>query len=473
MGNGTSLEAFDPAHIRIYGSIVQIREPVTRAQMIQTCLTDMGCVQAAKRAAVYSYLLSYVSAVQSGGTVPRLPGEGSAAAPAAPAADVYGYGAGAAAAAPPTPRAFQHFASQGMTNPIVYPASSFAPPPAAAAAAAASAAGMQRDYARPATTLSVRKDEKANPYQQITQTPQQKMVSYFSSCLEVLGIQDEVALTEETLKKAYKKIALKAHPDKGGSEEHFEAITRAYAYLSEILKRIQGGRDRPLQEVAAPATLASGRAEEAKAWQHVEPVRLNPKKLDMDAFNKMFEQTHMPDPDSDGYGDWLKSQGGGAGASGPKFKGEFNRSVFNKMFDEEARKQNAARGSQEIVHLNDMALTMAPTMGLEIGRARPDTYTAAPNSKQQYTDLQDAYEHETTISDKVANVRMEERTLESYKANREKGPAPFTERERAGVAEAERLYAERERARQQRAAMQATAEQDYFERMKRLVITNN
>ena len=303
------------------------------------------------------------------------------------------------------------------------------------------------------------------------------MVSYFSSCLEVLGIQDEVALTEDSLKKAYKRIALKAHPDKGGSEEHFEAITRAYAYLSEILKRIQGGRDRPLQEVSAPSTLASGRAEEAKAWQHVEPVRLNPQKLDVDAFNKMFEQTHMPDPDSDGYGDWLKSQGGGgagagAGASAPKFKGEFNRSVFNKMFDEEARKQNTTKGSREIIHLNDMAMTMAPTMGLEIGRARPDTYTAAPNSKQQYTDLQDAYEHETTISDKVANVRMEERTLESYKANREKGPAPMTDRERAGVAEAERMYAERERSRQQRAAMQATAEQDYFERMKRLVITD-
>jgi curved DNA-binding protein CbpA len=358
-----------------------------------------------------------------------------------------------------------------MTNPIVYPAPSYGP-------AAAQQQIHDRDsYARPATTLSVRKEEKANPYQQITATPQQKMVSYFSSCLEVLGIQDEVALTEDSLKKAYKRIALKAHPDKGGSEEHFEAITRAYAYLSEILKRIQGGRDRPLQEVSAPSTLASGRAEEAKAWQHVEPVRLNPQKLDVDAFNKMFEQTHMPDPDSDGYGDWLKSQGGGgagagAGASAPKFKGEFNRSVFNKMFDEEARKQNTTKGSREIIHLNDMAMTMAPTMGLEIGRARPDTYTAAPNSKQQYTDLQDAYEHETTISDKVANVRMEERTLESYKANREKGPAPMTDRERAGVAEAERMYAERERSRQQRAAMQATAEQDYFERMKRLVITD-
>ena len=59
----------------------------------------------------------------------------------------------------------------------------------------------------------------------------EKALTYFQNCLQVLGLEEEVALTEETLKKAYKRMALKAHPDKGGSEEEFEAITRAHAYL--------------------------------------------------------------------------------------------------------------------------------------------------------------------------------------------------------------------------------------------------
>lgn len=450
MGNGTSIDAFDPTHVRIYSNIVQIQDSATRAQMIQTCLAGVEYVQAAKRAGIYSYLLGYVSAVQTGGAAPRLPGE--AAGGAGASAGSYGGGG----IAPPR-------SVQGMTNPVVYP----------------SATATQRDYARPSMAMTTRKEETQSAYSQITQTPQQKMVSYFSSCLEVLGIAEEVSLTEETLKKAYKKVALKAHPDKGGSEEHFEAITRAYAYLTEILKRIQGGRERGLQEVSAPSVLTTGRQEEAKAWQYVEPVQLNPQKLDMDAFNRMFEQTHMPDPDSDGYGDWLKSEGGaGAGASAStsgkaKFKGEFNRDVFNKMFDQEAVRQNASRNTTtDIMHPAAMALTIAPSMGLVIGRDRPDTYTAAPNSKQQYTDLQDAYVREATVSDKVANVRMEERSFDTYRASREKGPAPLTDVEQARLFEAERHLKEREDGRQRRAAMQATAEQEYFERMKRLVITN-
>ena len=449
MGNGVSIEAFDPTHVRIYSNIIQIQDPITRAQMIQTCLAGVEYIQSAKRAGIYSYLLGYMSAVQTGGAsqLPRLPGEGGAGA------------AGGAGAGYAVPRSVQ-----GMTNPVVYPTTS-----------------ATRDYTRPSMAITNRKEEAQSAYSHITQTPQQKMVSYFSSCLEVLGIADEVSLTEEVLKKAYRKVALKAHPDKGGNEEHFEAITRAYAYLTEILKRIQGGRERGLQEVTAPSVLSSGRQEESKAWQHVEPVQLNPQKLDMNSFNRMFEQTHMPDPDSDGYGDWLKSEGGaggagagaGAGGSKPKFKGEFNRDVFNKMFDQEAvRNTSSRKATTDIMHPEAMALTMAPTMGLVIGRDRPDTYTAAPNSKHQYTDLQDAYVREATVSDKVANVRMEERSFDTYRASREKGPAPMTDVEQARLFEAERHLKEREEGRQRRAAMQVTAEQEYFDRMKRLVITN-
>ena len=144
------------------------------------------------------------------------------------------------------------------------------------------------------------------------------------------------------------------------------------------------------------------------------------------------------------------------------------------MFDKEAVRQGASRSTPtDIMHPEAMALTMAPTMGLVLGRDRPDTYTAAPNSKHQYTDLQDAYVREATVSDKVSNVRVEERSFDTYRASREKGPAPMTHTEQARLHEAERQLQEREEGRQRRAAMQATAEQDYFERMTRLVITNH
>ena len=297
----------------------------------------------------------------------------------------------------------------------------------------------------------------------ITDTPKQKAMTYFASCLEVLGIQEEVALTEETLKIAYKKMARKAHPDKGGSEEYFEAVTRAYAYISEILKHMKGRKE---VRVEAPSHLNVSRDTEAEKWKHSEPVRLNSKNLDMNAFNNLFEQTHMPDPDSDGYGDWLK---GNDKKTGPTFKGEFNRDVFNRMFDDEAKKNQ--RSSSLIVHPGEMALTLNPTSGVDLVGERPDSFTAAPNSKFQFTDLRGAYTSESTISDKVSNVHVGERNYEQYRSSREKAPDPFNQSELHSIREFETRQKQMDVSMERKRAEMHVRNQQYFDRMKQMVIT--
>ena len=306
--------------------------------------------------------------------------------------------------------------------------------------------------------------DKTPSWKVITDIPKQKAMSYFASCLEVLGIQEEVALTEESLKSAYKKMAFKAHPDRGGSEEYFEAVTRAYAYISEILKHMKGRKE---VKVEAPSALNTSRDTEAEKWKHAEPVRLNAKNLDMNAFNNLFQQTHMPDPDSDGYGDWLK---GNDKKSGPTFKGEFNRDVFNRMFDDEAKKNH--RSSSLIVHPGEMALTLNPTNGVNLVGERPDSYTAAPNSKFQFTDLRGAYTSESTISDKVSNVQVGERNFEQYRASREKAPDPFNQSELHGIRDFETRQKQMDVTMERKRAEMHVKNQQYFDRMKQMVITD-
>jgi len=414
----------------MYSNIIQIHDPIKRLQIIQTCLASMEYVHSAKRAGVYSYLLHYVSTVQSGGSPPLLPGEGTPVHPPTPQGN-------------PVPfRTLPVQGGIGATHPSLI---------------------------KPSTHQSLVVHSSNEPsWKVITNTPKQKAISYFASCLEVLNIQEEVALTEESLKSAYKKMALRAHPDKGGSEEYFEAVTRAYAYLSEILKFMRGGK-RDTQGRVDASEARHRRDAEATQWEDGrEPVRLNAKNLDMNAFNQLFEQTHLPDPDSDGYGDWLKSSDGPA--SSMKFKGQFNRDVFNRMFEEEAQK--SSKSTALMMHPGQMALTLNPTHGVDLVGERPDSYTAAPNSKFQFTDLRGAYTSESTLSDKVANVAVGDRNLEQYRASRERAPDPLSQTELHGIREFEQRQKLMEEQRERRRAEMHVRNQQYHDQMKRLVITD-
>ena len=435
----------DPVHARMYTNMIQIRDPVKRIQIINTCMASMEYIQSAKRLGVYSYLMHYISTVQSGGNPPMLPGE-QGGTPQQPQQsyqqDIM------------VPRSLQNMNMHGIgaTHPSLI--------------------GKEKQQYASQQQVAIRQ-ESTPAWKTVTETPKQKAISYFSSCLEVLGIQEEVALTEESLKKAYKRMALKAHPDKGGSEEYFEAVTRAYAYLSEILTFMQGGKRKTETPVTREASehLRGTREQEAKQWEHQEPVRLNAKNLDMNAFNKLFEQTHMPDPDSDGYGDWLKGSDA-TSAAGPKFKGEFNRDVFNRMFDDESKKSRNP-SNQLVVHPGQMALTLNPMSGTDLVGERPDSYTAATNSRFQYTDLRGAYTTDSTVSDKVANVVVGERSFDQYRASRERAPEALSQHEMQGIREFESRQKQMDGMRERKLAEMSVRNQNYHDRMKQLVITDN
>lgn len=404
---------------RLYSDILRIQNPNTRCEMIQTVLAGQEYVAAAKQTGVYAQMLNYVAKVRSGAAPPILPGETVAAQP--PRAPVI---------------------IQPLQNEIVY----------AKQTASLAAAGDR--ISASSQVAKGRRNEKA--------------LTYFQNCLRVLGLEEEVALTDESLKKAYKRAAVMVHPDKGGTEEQFEAVTRAHAYLGEILQRIRGGRTKE-SVVEAPTAIKDGRQTDSKQWEMIEPVRLNPKKLDMNAFNQMFEQTRMPDPEDEGYGDWLKSADDVD--TGKKFGGKFNRDVFNRTFEDEARKRAAQTQGSQLSVMQPQALQMMPNQGVELGRSNKGDYTAAANANLKYTDLKHAYTTQNMLTNQVSDVKVDARNFETYSASRKRAPDPLTNHEAEALADAEAAMERAEKQRQIRAAAEGSAAAQYFERMKQLVIT--
>jgi curved DNA-binding protein CbpA len=401
-------------HLALYSKILKIKSPNVRVQMLQQILSGPEYVTAARQAGVYAALLEYIRRV-SAGEPAMLPGE-----------------------RPQQTAQEQRAAIEAQVK---------------AQVRALSAQGVNASD----NNAIVSTDD----------TKRQRARDMFSMSLYLLGLEEADSLNEDTLKAAYKKAALKSHPDKGGNEESFKEVTRAFAYLSEILKRINGGRKVVEGKVEKPTVLATARAGEADKWKHIEPTRLNAKNLDMNAFNKLFETTRIPDPDEDGYGDWLKDAQT-ASDEKKKFSGEYNRDVFMRAFEDEVTKK--AGGTQlSVIHPSAMAMTLQG--GTELGRERPAEFTAAANDRVQYTDLKMAYTRDNTITNHVANVRVEARDYKQYKASREEAPKISAE-ERAALDQQEKEIQRREQLRQRRYAQEQVANSEYFERMKQLMIVD-
>ena len=428
MGNQVS-QHIPEAHIRIYRNVCSIQSPVTRVQMLETLLQGQEYVTSAKYIGIYGPILTYMAAVRRGDPA-LLPGERQAG------------------------------ERQSGERPVQQLPSI-----------------QQHPTAQQRQRISNGQSQNQGESRIISRTgdPSQhgQAISFFSQCLSILGLQEEVVLDEKTLKEAYKQASLRSHPDKGGSEEAFDRVTRAYAYLGEILRRVRGGRSETVNVAnESPATLTSSRDQTSDSWKMAEPVKLNPKSLNMETFNKVFEETRLPDPDGDGYGDWLKNEAAESANKQNKFTGKFNRDVFNSAFESEIRSR-ATTSNGQIAIMQPQALMMAPTMGIELGREKPDDFTAANLNGLKYTDLKKAYTSESMFSHQVAGVQVNTKSVEAARTERKATPAPLSDSEMAAVAEGERQQTLRQQQQAKRIVDEDQRITDHFQRLQRYVITNN
>jgi len=251
--------------------------------------------------------------------------------------------------------------------------------------------------------------------------------------LQILGLSEDTHYTVLDIKKAYKNLALRYHPDKGGSEEVFKILTKAYVYL---LKRTEG--DNYVEKNFMDLKNNFDREAPTNTMSNNSYDDFNVKN-----FNKIFEENRLEDDDRDfGYGDWKTTDT----SEEPKkiFNQKFTTDIFNQVFNE--LKQNNSNKQDVVVYEEPKILTTSNKFSFsEVDYKKTDDYSKEydiqdGNSRQgiYYMDYKRAYTETTLINPEVVKPRQEYKNIEDAQVMRDKQDFTMTAEERAYIEEKKR-----------------------------------
>ncbi len=253
----------------------------------------------------------------------------------------------------------------------------------------------------------------------------QKQISSFESEFnpyEILEIHKSEA-TIEKVKKQYKKMALKYHPDKAGAkyEGKFQLITQSYIYLLNKLEQEDQQKNKTTQKVVK-------KTYENDLNDGMVNMYVDKDKFDINRFNEIFEKYKIPDVQDDGYGDLMKGKDDLHSKKDENaiFGKNFNQAIFNAHFDELKSK----KASTDVVTYREPEALDLNSLGCsELGVSKVNDYgTSSMGGSLGFSDYKKAHIDETLLINpnsvklkqyKDVNQLESERSSISFQASRE------------------------------------------------------
>lgn len=240
--------------------------------------------------------------------------------------------------------------------------------------------------------------------------------------------------TLEQLRSNYKRIAVQVHPDKGGSDYLFKAVTLCYQKLK---------KEHDLRK--ADALFYELREKAGEHTVRAPPLRKG-ETFNADRFNKMFEEHKIADdePSSEGYAGWMSR-------SDPRREdldvknsiGKFSLDKFNRAFESTP----VSKDSRVLTRYRD-PLPAQQVVAAELGVQKIDDFSGHDaNGKLVFTDYKVAHTTTRLVDPSSVRARKEFRSVEDLQASREKVRYTMSEKERHMYEKARIKDEERERAR--------------------------
>ena len=330
--------------------------------------------------------------------------------------------------------------------------------------------------------------------QQVQQQVQPQQVSSYTP-YDIFNIsKDDFTsgkITEDQLKKQYKKLALVYHPDKrGGDTQQFELIKSAYTELVSELRKKTKYFNTQNQPVNVDYQKNERELQVDNMLKNYEPVHIDRNNMDINKFNKVFQDFKIDTPFNDGYGNMMEtsmaetskgkfniqyqSQVNQSMNDRQFFNNDFSQQNFNSSFENKVNNQDIDdENSRVIIYKEPESIIAKNSLNfVELGQDKINDFTSDMNSNIKCTDYKQAYYHQNTISDKVKHIDISNKASSIGKIKTERANVSYT------MSEEDKQYYERvkkeneqkELQRQERLKYRDNLIGDKFHQMNRLVI---
>ena len=218
---------------------------------------------------------------------------------------------------------------------------------------------------------------------------------------------------ETVLKKAYLKRAMETHPDRGGSKEAFQKATVSYkALMIKLKNETESHEHNELRE-------DSSQFMNEQNYDNKQNIKYKglAKDFNRNVFNKIYDETKVKDVYDDGYTEWMKQNEANEGdiQSNPSLtKDNFNKE-FSKLKKKIKRNSNQLtkynKPVEEISYKNKSSI-------MTLGQGKVDDFSGESGGLA-YRDYKDAYTNTYLVDESVKDDKSRPKDLEGAQHQRE------------------------------------------------------
>jgi curved DNA-binding protein CbpA len=257
---------------------------------------------------------------------------------------------------------------------------------------------------------------------------------------QILGLDKNLKYDINDIKKAYRNLALKYHPDKGGSEEIFKILTKAYIALSKKNEK-DNYKEKSFYDLKSQY---KNNNEHETQFQEDE--------FDVKHFNSIFDEYKLENLEVDnGYGEWMKDDTKEPPKSSKIFNQKFNLDIFNKVFDELKTDDETNKVNEQITIYKEPEI-LPVGAGLQysdVDYNKIGDYSREFNVNDNtkglfFTDYKKAHTNTTLINPNSVNKREQYKNVEELTQVREKQNFTLTDEERKQLELKSKLEEEKE-----------------------------